>query len=193
MNFLKILKCIDNLNSDPIIKTIINSVNKDQIENKKWLIEKLTPYLHLYEKPKILVVAGWYGLLSDMLSKQIDDVVHSSDKDNNCAKIGIKMFDNKVKYITKDIADYKEHHLKNYDVLICTSCEHIDDLLINSFTSKKRKDSLIVLQSNNFIGIEDHINCKKSLKDFKNSINLNVQYEGEKSFKKYDRYMIIGT
>jgi len=193
MNFLKILKCIDNLNSDPIIKTIINSVNKDQIENKKWLIEKLTPYLHLYEKPKILVVAGWYGLLSDMLSKQIDDVVHSSDKDINCAKIGIKMFDNKVKYITKDIADYKEHHLKNYDVLICTSCEHIDDLLINSFISKKRKDSLIVLQSNNFIGIEDHINCKKSLKDFKNNINLNIQYEGKKSFEKYDRYMIIGT
>tara|TARA_Y100001970_G_scaffold290728_1_gene425501 strand:+ start:4440 stop:5033 length:594 start_codon:yes stop_codon:yes gene_type:complete len=193
MNFLKILKCIDNLNSDSIIKTIINSVNKDQIENKKWLIEKLTPYLHLYEKPKILVVAGWYGLLSDMLSKQIDDVVHSSDKDINCAKIGIKMFDNKVKYITKDIADYKEHHLKNYDVLICTSCEHIDDLLINSFISKKRKDSLIVLQSNNFIGIKDHINCKKSLKDFKNSINLNVQYEEKKSFEKYDRYMIIGT
>jgi len=98
-----------------------------------------------------------------------------------------------IKFKTKDIADYKEHHLKNYDVLICTSCEHIDDLLINSFLSKKRKDSLVVLQSNNFIGIEDHINCKKSLKDFKNSINLNVQYEGTKSFEKYDRYMIIGT
>ena len=57
MNFLKILKTIDKLNNDPIIKSIINSVNKDQIENKKWLIEKLTPYLQMYENPKILVVA----------------------------------------------------------------------------------------------------------------------------------------
>lgn len=193
MNFLKILKTIDNLNSDPIIKSIINSVNKDQIENKKWLIEKLTPYLHLYEKPKILVVAGWYGLLADMLSKQLDDNVYTSDKDSNCAKIGIKMFNDKVKYITKDIANYKEHHLQEYDVLICTSCEHIDDLLINSFISKKRKDSLVVLQSNNYIGLNEHINCKKSLQDFKNSINITVQYEGTKSFEKYDRYMIIGT
>ena len=37
--FLKILKTIDNLNSDPIIKSIINSVNKDQIENKEILNE----------------------------------------------------------------------------------------------------------------------------------------------------------
>jgi len=117
MNFLKILKTIDNLNSDPIIKSIINSVNKDQIENKKWLIEKLTPYLHLYEKPKILVVAGWYGMLANMLSKQIDDEVHTSDRDVNCTEIGIKLFDNKVKYKTKDIADYKEHHLQELQIL----------------------------------------------------------------------------
>ena len=193
MNFLKILKLVDNLNSDNTIKTIINSVNKDQIENKKWLIEKLTPYLHIYEKPKILVVAGWYGLLADMLSKQLDDNVYTSDKDSNCAKIGIKMFNDKVKYITKDIANYKEHHLEKYDVLICTSCEHIDDELINSFIGKKRKDSLVVLQSNNFVNIEDHINCKKSLKDFEDSVNLNVQFKDTKSFEKYDRYMIIGT
>jgi len=102
MNFLKILKTIDNLNSDPIIKSIINSVNKDQIENKKWLIEKLTPYLHLYEKPKILVVAGWYGMLANMLSKQIDDEVHTSDRDVNCTEIGIKMFDNINKAVLYD-------------------------------------------------------------------------------------------
>ena len=26
-----------------------------------------------------------------------------------------------------------------------------------------------------------------------NNINLNIQYEGKKSFEKYDRYMVIGT
>jgi hypothetical protein len=193
MNFLKILKTIDNLNSDPIIKSIINSVNKDQIENKKWLIEKLTPYLHLYEKPKILIVAGWYGLLANMLSDIINEKVHTSDRDPLCKEIGIKMFGNNIKFWTKDIKDYYENDLKEYDIIICTSCEHIDDLLINSFLDKKQKSSIVVLQSNNFVGLKEHINCKKSLQDFKNSINLNVQFEDTKSFEKYDRYMIIGT
>ena len=193
MNFLKILKTIDNLNSDPIIKSIINSVNKDQIENKKWLIEKLTAYLQMYEKPKILVVAGWYGMLADMLSKQIDDEVHTSDIDPNCKKIGEKMFDKNVKYTTKDIGDYGKKHLKKFDFIICTSCEHISDDYINRLISKKREDSIIVLQSNNFVTLKEHINCKKSLQDFINSVNVKVKYEGIKSSEKYDRYMIIGT
>ena len=194
MNFLKILKLIDNLNSDNTIKTIINSVNKDQIENKKWLIEKLTPYLHIYEKPKILVVAGWYGLFADMLSKQLDDNVYTSDKDSNCAKIGIKMFNDKVKYITKDIANYKEHHLEKYDVLICTSCEHISDEMLNNFLSKRNKEKcLVVLQSNNYFELKEHINCKKSLEEFENSVKIRVLNSSEKEInKKFNRYMLIG-
>ena len=192
MNFLKILKTIDKLNNDPIIKSIINSVNKDQIENKKWLIEKLTPYLQMYENPKILVVAGWYGLLASLLSDKIKDKVYSSDIDPNCKKIGEKMFDKNVKYTTKDIGDYGRKHLKEFDFIMCTSCEHISDDYINRLINKKREDSIIVLQSNNFVNLKEHINCKKSLQDFINSVNVKIKYEGTKSFEKYDRYMIIG-
>ena len=193
MNFLKILKTIDNLNDDPTIKSIINSVNKDQIESKRWLLEKLKPHLLAFDKPKILVVAGWYGLLAEMLSKKISDEVYSLDMDPNCAKIGVKMFSDNVRFIIKDIKDYGRKHLKDYDYIICPSCEHINDDIINHILSKKRKDSIAVLQSNNYFNLKEHINCKNSLEEFENSLTLKVFDRGIKSFERYDRYMVIGV
>jgi len=192
MNFLKILKAIDNLNDDPTIKSIINSVNRDQIESKKWLIEELKPHLQVFDNPRILVVAGWYGLLAEMLSEHIGDKIYSSDIDPNCSKIGIKLFSDNIKFVTKDIKNYKKHHLENYDILICTSCEHIENEVINDFISKRRKESIVVLQNNNYFGLEEHINCKNSFEEFENSLNLKIFNSGVKSFKGYDRYMVIG-
>ena len=71
------------------------------------------------------------------------------------------------------------------------SCEHISDELINKLISKE-EDAFVILQSNNYFELDEHINCKKSLLDFKNSIKLKIDYEGVKSFLKYDRYMLIG-
>lgn len=196
MNYLNILKVIRGLNKDPKIKSILDSINKDQLDNKKWLIEESEKYFYFHYKPnyrpKVLVVAGWYGLLANLISDRINERVHSSDIDPACKEIGEKMFGENVKYTTKDINDYGRKHLEEYDFIICTSCEHISDDLINKLISKKREDAFVILQSNNYFELDEHINCKKSLLDFKNSIKLKIDYEGVKSFLKYDRYMLIG-
>ena len=44
MNYLNILKVIRGLNKDPKIKSILDSINKDQLDNKKWLIEESEKY-----------------------------------------------------------------------------------------------------------------------------------------------------
>ena len=53
------------------------------------------------------------------------------------------MFGENVKYTTKDINDYGRKHLEEYDFIICTSCEHISDELINKLISKKEKTHLL--------------------------------------------------
>ena len=112
MNYLNILKVIRGLNKDPKIKSILDSINKDQLDNKKWLIEESEKYFYFHYKPnyrpKVLVVAGWYGLLANLISDRINERVHSSDIDPTCKEIGEKMFGENVKYTTKDMS----HHTK---------------------------------------------------------------------------------
>ena len=56
-----------------------------------------------------------------------------------------------------------------------------------------RAGSLIILQSNNYFEIEDHINCYNSVDEFEKSLKLNtILFKGTLKLDKYDRYMIIG-
>ena len=52
-------------------KSIANSVNKNQVRNKKWLVKHLQPYLDMYTDPKIVVAAGWHGLAAHMIDRDV--------------------------------------------------------------------------------------------------------------------------
>ena len=116
--------------------------------------------------------------------------VVSFDVDPKCAKIGRMMYPN-VHFKTVDINKF---HPGKYDVIICTSCEHISDEMLNNFLSKRNKEKcLVVLQSNNYFELKEHINCKKSLEEFENSVKIRVLNSSEKRINdKFDRYMVIG-
>ena len=62
----------------------------------------------------------------------------------------------------------------NMMYVICTSCEHISDETLNKFLRTKKEQSLVVLQSNNYFGLKEHINCKNSLKEFTDSLSYTV-------------------
>jgi len=77
------------------------------------------------------------------------------------------------------------------DTIINTSCEHILDF--HSWYSKIPNGKLIVLQTNNFFEIEEHVNCVKDLHQFSLASPMTeVLYEGELQLEKYCRYMRIG-
>tara|TARA_A100001035_G_scaffold240612_1_gene206197 strand:- start:317 stop:904 length:588 start_codon:yes stop_codon:yes gene_type:complete len=194
LNYSILLKKISRFNNIDIIQDVINSVNDNQIKNKLWLIDKLKPFLSIYTDPKIVIAAGWHGLLAHLLDD--NENITSFDIDDKCAEI--KLFDN-VHYKTNDIA---KHNPENHDILICTSCEHITDDLILTWIKRKRQNSIVVLQSNDYFQIEDHINCKKSLSDFKKSllkkaknkkIDLRVINSYELEMTKYTRFMLFLT
>lgn len=185
-----ILKVINSVTNDRQVKSIINSLNENQEKSKNWLVDKSKEYFDLLNNPKICVAAGWYGHLANKLAKYTDEKVLSFDIDPITKKIGQKLYSN-VRFKVEDIKDFE---FKNYDVVVCTSCEHLDPKLLDSMIYRTRAGALIILQSNNYFEIEEHINCHKSLDDFDKSIKLNtILYKDTLKLDKYDRYMIIGT
>ena len=192
-----ILKAISKITDNVDIKSIINSVNSNQIMSKEWLVDSISERLEFAIKnPKVCVAAGWYGMLADKMRDFTNNKVVSFDIDPKCAKYGKIMYP-KVSFKTADIKDF---HAGQYDVLMCTSCEHISDETLNKFLRTRKEQSLVVLQSNNYFGLDEHINCKNSLKEFIDSLTyavpsakINILNSSEKRINdKFDRYMVIG-
>lgn len=185
-----VLRIIDNFTNDKIVKQIINSVNDNQKKCKKWLIDKSKRFIKNYQSPKICIAAGWYGHLASMLLDYTDQPITSFDIDEQCKTIGKKFYKNKnIKFVISDIKDFD---CSSFDIVICTSCEHIEQKTINSFLSKRKNNSLVILQSNNYYKIKDHINCRDSLKDFIDDyVHHKPKYYNQLEMKEYNRYMVI--
>ena len=187
--YRRILYTIEKFTTDELIKHMIQSVSKTQVESKTWMVDKLKPHLDLFENPSICVAAGWFGLSAHLLSKYTDKKVVSFDMDPFCEPIGRKMFSD-VKFVTADMRDYD---ISKFDIIVCTSCEHVSDEVLNDFLKRKKTASLVVLQSNNYYNITGHVNCKKSIDEFADSININIIEKHEKPFETFSRYMVIGS
>ena len=207
-----IRRIIDNY-PDRIID-VLNSINENQFKSKDWLIEKLNEYPHhfkyktLDKKIDLCLLASWYGLLAYRLIdkfqlKKINNI-DCFDFDPKAKSVAKKLWkkidaDNLkngkltyVKFIEQDINDIKQF---NYPVVILTSCEHLNQKDIDSIISKINEHTLIVLQSNNYKKINEHINCVDTKEDFANQYvsklrNMKIY---EKDFIKYKRFMVIGT
>jgi hypothetical protein len=92
-----------------------------------------------------------------------------------------------LKTITDDMYLYSYTE----DVIINTSCEHIDN--VQDWLSLLPADRMVVLQSNNYIGGNGHINCVHSKEEFVEQTGLSdILYSGELVMPMYTRYMVIG-
>lgn len=186
----KLLKVIESLTNNEVIKSIINSVNDNQEKCKDWLINKLHVYLTEIEKPKICVAAGWYGSLANKLKTYSKSKVLTFDMDPQTKVIGEKIY-NDILFEVDKIETFKKY--KKYNVFVCTSCEHLTKDTFDNMLSELNDGTLVALQSNDYFGIDGHINCHKNLKEFIDSVKFKqVLYYGELTLKKYTRFMIIG-
>ena len=196
------------------IVDVLNSLSENQYSSKDWLIEKLNEYPHhfkyksLDKKINICLLASWYGLLAYKMIdkfklKQIAniDCIDFDPKSKSVAKKLWKKIDadnlkdgklTYVKFIEQDINDIEQF---NYPVVILTSCEHLNQKDVDNIIKKLGEHTLVVLQSNNYKEINEHINCVDTKEDFANQYvsklrNMKIY---EKDFIKYKRFMVIGT
>jgi hypothetical protein len=186
--------------------------SRGQIESKLWLIKELKKCN--IDLGIVFLCGGWYATLATMLFESTINVdkIRSFDIDPSCRSIAETfnkpwVKDNwQFKSSTKDIMDIN-YEFESYEVIradgttcplddtpdtiINTSCEHIENF--EEWYAMIPSGKLVILQSNNFFEVEEHINCATDLDDFSKMASMeHVYYKGELELEKYTRYMKIG-
>jgi hypothetical protein len=180
---------------------IANSLNKNQMASKKWLIDELyraigggfgTGY----------ILGGWNGVLAAMLFQDprfdIERLL-SIDIDPGCREVAETMNRGPLKSgrfaaVTADMyrMDYGDFGGEPAaDILFNTSCEHLEHFA-EWYTATPR-DVLMVLQSNDMVDEEEHVNCVADLEAFKQQAPMTkLLFAGALPLKRYTRFMLIG-
>ena len=186
--------------------------SRGQLQSKVWLVNELKKIS--VDLGVVFLCAGWYGTLATMIfeSGLHCNKIRSFDIDERTEKIA-EIFnrpwvidDWKFKSVVQDIHDinFNEHSYivsktdgefeRLWDIpdtIINTSCEHIEnfDKWYNSIPDGK----LVILQSNNFYSVEEHVNCVKDIKEFgKMAPMTGPLFHGELDLGEYKRFMLIG-
>jgi hypothetical protein len=77
------------------------------------------------------------------------------------------------------------------DTVINTSCEHIENF--KDWYAGIPLGKLVILQSNNYFDLPEHVNCVKDSLHFAEMAPLSREYfTGGLELEKYTRYMRIG-
>lgn len=191
-----------------------DAFSRGQLRSKQWLLDSLKQTHGNTNLGTIYICAGWYGTLAYLLftNNFILNKIRSFDIDESCWKIAetlnknYVMQDWKFKASTLDIhnIDYpgKYNTLRNNgsqcelfedpNTIINTSCEHIPNF--KQWYNKIPNGKLVVLQSNNYYEIDDHINCYETVDSFvKDCPMSNLDFSGTLDCGEYNRFMIIGT
>ena len=204
--FTGLRNAVDNYDAD-----FTDALTWGQLKSKRWLISTLEELD--VDLGTVFLCAGWYAVLAGMMfdSKLKFDKIRSFDIDDSCAVIAdtinrkyvldgwkfkastldIHKITYPATYITKKFSG-EEQTLTDYpNTLINTSCEHIDNFRL--WYDVLPSGTLLVLQTNNYLEIEDHINCSESLHNFAAITPMTkVLYAGELDCNKYIRFMRIG-
>lgn len=191
-----------------------DSISRGQLKSKMWLVNELK--LLDLDLGNVFLCAGWYGILATIIFEHELQIkaIRSFDIDPDVADIAEKFnapwFKQawKFKAITQDIheIDYDGHTWQCWsksnnrmshpimdipDTIINTSCEHISDF--DSWYVKLPIGKLLILQSNNFVEIDEHTNIATDLKEFRGQTPMTtLLFEGELQLESYTRFMRIG-
>jgi hypothetical protein len=163
-----------------------------QLKSKEWLIKNLE--LVVNKEVSIDIHGGWVGLLASLLFQSSIKCSHirSVDIDPSCENIATMMnkgeeMNGRFTAITSDMCSVNIEA----DIVINTSCEHINQDQYIRWLDNIPNKSLIVVQSNNY-KIPEHIRIANSLKDFEEQSKLNIVWADSLELPLYTRYMIIG-
>ena len=180
-------------------ESFLDSVSQGQYESKLWLHNELKKInLNQFGPLHIDIVGSWFGYpLIESLSNIFDiKQIDLYDIDENCHKVVaqyINHFDPDFRIVQFDnFFDRKD--VRRRHLIINTSSEHMPDIAeMKNFYKDYPERPLIVLQSNNFETLDEHVNCVQSPLELidKNQLTQ-IHYKGKHSLPLYDRYMVIG-
>ena len=179
-----------------------NSFNYDsfshgQIISKKWLCEKLEPFLDRHDE--IAILGSWYNVLGFMLKVRGNDQhITGIDQDPQAVEIAKKITDCWQLHgqIDNIVNKADSSGLYRFSVIINTSCEHMQ----SSWYEKVAPMTLLCLQSSNITIMDEPwyvTNPSSNIKEFIDkypmsnylfSDSISIEYDTWN----YQRFMIIG-
>lgn len=181
-------------NSEDRYRTL-ESFWKGQIYSKLWLINKLCR--HVDAAGTIVIHGGWNGVLASLLFQSDITVgkIVSIDIDDSCRETAntinkIEEMQGRFSSVTCNMENYEYQTAPT--VVINTSCEHVTQETYERWLQKVPDDSLIVLQSNDYFDLEEHIRCAIDLDDFEKQSGIRVIDSDVLKLPKYNRFMLIG-
>jgi hypothetical protein len=185
---------------------IMNSINESQMSSKQWLVENIIKFLkpeNLRDGPirDVIVLGGWYGITGMLLRQHLNHEVKiwNIDSESLCEKYGYILQHGNPNlehnyFITDDALSYYFDRTDAFQLIINTSCEHMEQDDIKLILNVKPKDTIVCFQSNNYHSVQSHINTHNSLEEFVDSLDLTRVWYAEKYSPNndYERYMVIG-
>jgi hypothetical protein len=181
---------ITSLYSDGVVDNyslaeIRDALRIQQLQSKSWLYNHLKD---LDRESKILVVGSWLGFTSYCLLKMGFKSIHETDTDPKHRKLSTWMNREFNKFCSISM-DVNKIPLEFHDVIICTSCEHIEN---NEWFDRVIPKTKMFLQSTNLV-LPDHINTVNSIEEFSEKYPLNLEYSGTMKYSdSFYRYMLVG-
>jgi len=191
-----VLFWIDAIRSSDDRYRTLESFWKGQIKSKIWLIDNLTAHV-ASNSNNIVIHGGWNGVLASLIFQstiQTNKIV-SIDIDPKCEEIArtmnkIEDISGKFEAITCSMDEYQYKFFP--DIVINTSCEHITQETYDKWLKNIPRGAIIVLQSNNYFELEEHIRCVNSISEFEDQSNIMVISSATLELPKYNRFMLIG-
>ncbi len=173
-----------------------DAMSRGQITSKLWLLHQLQLHNRI-NLGRVAICGGWVGILSRLLLEH-DTIhtthIHSMDTDL-AASTAAKELNSEFlldDYFTSTLTNCYDVHYGDYDTVINTSCEHFDDF--NKWFDKVPRGKIVILQSNDFTAIEDHVDCVSNEDELVDKAKLNtVIYKGALPCYGYTRFMVIGV
>ena len=178
------------------IKDLIHSVDNNHWRSKQWLVREFYK-LYDHDQGSFYIGGGWYGLLSHLIRMQWENEslnIISGDIDPRCEEFGWKLFhSSNIQFMTEDMVS---RDLSEYSAIISTSCEHIEPQILEKFIKSKSSDAWVVLQTNNYDKLDEHINCYPDVMTFAKWVEPllkeRIYFAGTLRLGDFDRYMVIG-
>ena len=168
-----------------------------QIQSKLWLINTISEKNKIVRNTEIVIHGGWNGLLANMLFNSEIGIkkITSVDVDPVCKEIATTVnkryeMEGKFEAVTCDMVDY-EYKTEPY-IVINTSCEHITQEQYMQWLNNVPDSAQVIVQSNDYYELEEHVNCYDSLDQFARKSMLEIEVKDEIQLPKYKRFMVIG-
>jgi hypothetical protein len=174
-----------------------DAMSRGQITSKLWLIRKLIDH-GPFNLGRVAICGGWVGILARMMLDYNTinvEKIHTMDLSAMATLAAKELNDEYLREgtLSATVADcYGVEYGERYDTVINTSCEHFENF--DLWFKNVKAGTMVVLQSNDFVGIDDHVDCVFSEDELVDKAKLStVRFKGSLSCYNYTRYMVIGV